>query len=156
MAIVAGAAVDVGASPERTFAVLSDASRFHEWQGGMQPARVDPGPIGPGSRLTARRTWAGMAVTFTSEVTRWEPPRRLSFRSVRTPLRVTGDYRVAPTAGGCRVEATLEIGVPRIGPIRLGSQAEPVIARQLQTDLETLADLVVAGTEPTGQEGPGT
>lgn len=156
MAIVAGAAVDVAAPPARTFAVLSDPSRFHEWQAGMQPARTDPGPVGPGSRLTARRTWAGMTVSFTSEVTTWDPPRRLTFRSVRTPLRVTGDYRVTDVPGGSRVEASLEIAVPRFGPWRIGAQAEPVIARQLQQDLETLAHLVGAGPEPTGQVGRGS
>ena len=151
MAIVARAAVDIHAPPERTFAVLSDPARFHEWQAGMQPARTESGPIGTGSRLTARRGLAGMAVTFTSEVTHWEPPHRLSVRSVRTPLRVTGDYLVAPTPDGSRVEATLEVAVPRFGPVRLGEQATPFIERQLEADLATLADIVEGGPGPTGQ-----
>lgn len=156
MAIVARASVDVPASVHRTFAVLSDPSRFHEWQAGMQPAQADTGPIGPGSRLTSRRTYAGVTVAFTSEVTTWEPPHRLGFRSVRTPLRVIGDYVVTAAPVGSRVDASLEIAVPRFAPLRIGAQAEQLIAGQLQADLESLAGLVPAGSTDRPASGAAT
>ena len=147
MTIPATASVPVRATPEEVFAVLSDPARFHEWQAGMEPARTDAGPIGVGSRLRSRRRVAGMRMGFTSEIVTWEPPARMVFRSVRTPLAVEGTYLVEPSDDGSRVTAHMRIGAPSFGPFRLGDRAGEVIAHQLERDLSAFAALFDRPTE---------
>jgi uncharacterized protein YndB with AHSA1/START domain len=150
VAISAEARVEVEAAVEQTFAELSDPARFHEWQTGMEPARVDDGPVGVGSRLRSRRSLAGMRMPFTSEITVWEPPRRMVFRAVRTPLDVTGAYLVHPLPSGSLVTARMDIAAPRLGPWRLGERAAGMIGAQLGRDLECFARLVARPNEQDG------
>ena len=147
MVIRAEAQVEIDASSEAVFGLLSDPARFHQWQAGMEPGRVDDGPIGVGSRLRSRRRFAGMSMPFTSEITVWDPPHRLAFRGVRTPLDVTGEYTVRAREDGSLVTARVDIAVPRFGPFQLGQQAGQRIGAQLGRDLEAFARLVARPNE---------
>ena len=159
MAITARANVHVAAPATATFAVLADPDRFHLWQHGMEPVEARRGPVRPGSRLRSRRRLAGMTVPFSAEVTEWDPPRRLSFRSAGTPLRLTGDYEIAAHGDTSVVTATLELRPGRgvgaalrgLGGRRFGERATEMMTAQLQQDLETLARLVHG---PNEQDGP--
>ena len=159
MAITARASITVAAPAATTFAVLADPDRFHLWQRGMEPAEARGGPIGPGSRLHSRRRLAGMTVPFTAEITVWDPPRRLSFRSVGGPLRLTGDYDVSAREDTSVVTATLALQPRRgvgaallgLGARRFGSRATELVTAQLQQDLETLARLVHGPNEQDGE-----
>ena len=151
MEIRARAAVRVDAAPERAFAVLTDPARFHEWQAGMTPARTDPGPVGPGSRLHGHRRLAGMSVPFTTEVVSWEPPRHMAFRSVRTPLQVRGEYTVVPSGTGSRITVALGVHVPRWSPLRITARIGPAVTAQLQQDLAALGGLLDRPTEQAGR-----
>lgn len=141
MAITATATVQIADSVEQVFAALTDPTRFHEWQSGMTSSDTDNEPTRVGSRMHGRRTIAGMTVPFTSEITRWEPPHLMAFKSVRTPLRVTGEYRVDSSAGGSLVTATMSIAHSRFSPLQLGGRAENMIAAQLTQDLDAFAQL---------------
>ena len=155
MEIEARASAHVDASVERTFGVLTDPARFSEWQGGMEPARLEDAaePVGVGSRLSSGRTMAGMRIGFTSEVTEWDPPRRMAFAGVRSLLPVRGAFDVDPDGDGAKVTATLRVGVPRLAPVRLGDRAGQVIAEQLEEDLRRLAALV-ASEARRDRDGP--
>ena len=150
MALQAQAETEVPADVESTFALLSDPARFAEWQEGMEPAAVT-GPVGVGSRLRARRNLGGVRVPFTTEITVWEPPHRMVFRSVRTPLKVTGTYTVEPVGDRARVRVHMVIDVPRFGPFSLDDRAEPFIRGQLEADLGRLRALLA---RPNEQEPP--
>jgi uncharacterized protein YndB with AHSA1/START domain len=158
MALQAEAEVDVATDVPTTFAVLSDPGRFHEWQDGMEAGHT-AGPVGVGSRFRSHRSVAGMRMPFTTEIVTWDPPHRMVFRSVRTPLRVRGTYTVAPleAAGSnrARVRVSMSVEVPTFGPFRLGDRAEPYIRAELESDLSRLRTLLSRPEEQAGYASDG-
>ncbi len=136
-------AVVVAREPAEVFAVLTDPGMVERWQQGVTGTRVE-GPAGVGSRMSGTREFAGMRVAWTTEVTAWDPPRRLAFRSVGTPVRLTGDQVLTAVPGGTRVTASMEFAVPAFGLLRLSDRVGERVAAELRRDLAALKALVEA------------
>lgn len=137
--------VVIAASPAEVFAVATDAEAMAAWQRGVGEARrVGDGATGVGSRLRGTREYAGVRIGWTSEVTAWEPPRRMAFRSVGGPLRLHGEQTFAPSPGGTLLTYAIDVAVPRIGVVRLGDRVVARIAEEVRRDLAALKALVEA------------
>jgi hypothetical protein len=71
------ASVDVDASVERTWAVVTDWARQGAWIPFTTVAIVDPDiPDGPGKQLIARTGFGRAAIVDPMEVNVWQPPHR--------------------------------------------------------------------------------
>lgn len=125
------------------FAVLADPSAAARWQGGVDAVRVvGEGPPGLGSRMSGTREYAGVRLGFTTEVTGWDPPHRLAFRSVGAPVQAEGGYVLEAEAGGTRVTATLDLRVGLLSLLRLDDRVTERVAAELRRDLAALAALL--------------
>lgn len=131
------------------FAVLADPGAAVRWQHGVEGVRmVTDGPPGLGSRMTGTREYAGLRLGFTSEITGWDPPRRLAFRSVGAPVQIEGAQSLDAVPDGTRVTATLELRVGRLSLLRLTDLVTERVAAELRRDLAALKALL-EGTATT-------
>jgi uncharacterized membrane protein len=140
----------VGRPVAAVFAVATDPAAMPRWQHGVVEARRDgDGPPGVGSRMTGSREYAGVRMGWTTEITAWDPPRRMAFRSVGGPLRAAGEQTFAPAPGGTAVTLALDLAVPRIGLLRLGDRVVERVAEELRRDLAALKQLCEGPKAPS-------
>jgi uncharacterized protein YndB with AHSA1/START domain len=127
-------------SPEDVFELLTDIGRLPEWQTSAIEAHSD-GPLEQGSRVTEKRRLLGREVDSELEVVAYEPPTRLTLRSLGGPIKFTVDHELAAKDGGTQLTFVAE-AQPR-GALRL---AAPVLARtaeqQFRQDFDRLKELL--------------
>ncbi len=127
-------------SPEDVFELLTDIGRLPEWQTSAIEAHSD-GPLEQGSRVTEKRRLLGREVDSELEVIAYEPPRRLTLRSLGGPVNFTVDHELAANDGG--TELTFVAEAQPHGALRL---AGPVLARtaeqQFRQDFDRLKELL--------------
>jgi uncharacterized protein YndB with AHSA1/START domain len=132
--------VEIARPPEDVFELLSDIDRLPEWQTSAVEAHTD-GPLAAGSRVTEKRRLLGRELDTELEIVAYEPPRRLTLRSLGGPVNFTVDHVLAAEAGGTQLRFVAE-AQPR-GALRL---AEPVLARtaeqQFRQDFDRLKGLL--------------
>ncbi len=93
---------------------IVDFARTPEWQPDLVEARLE-GPNAVGARAREVRRFGAQQIEIESEMTLWEPPRHFRTEGVALPVRSTVDYRVEPTAAGCRVRVRLQLtGLPPV------------------------------------------
>lgn len=101
--------VDVNASPETVWSLISDLERMGEWSPectGVKWAGSAPGPTGPpvgavfkGKNAIGIRRWSTKGTIVAAD-----PNRRLAWDSVALGLPIARwTYAIEPSAGGCRV-----------------------------------------------------
>lgn len=129
-------------SPEDVFELLSDVERLPEWQSSALEAHTE-GPLTEGSRVTERRRLLGREVDSELEVVAYEPPKRLTLRSLGGPVNFTVDHELAARGGGTQLTFVAEAEPGAF--LRL---AEPVLARaaeqQFRQDFDRLKELLEA------------
>ena len=135
--------VEVERPPHEVFALLTDLERLPEWQTSAVESRAN-GPLAEGVRIEERRRMLGREVEAELEVTAFEPPHRLTLKTLRGPVRFTVDHRLV--ANG---ESTLVHVVAEGKPGRFMKLAEPVLARtaehELRRDFERMKELAESG-----------
>jgi uncharacterized protein YndB with AHSA1/START domain len=100
------AAIDIGAPPERVWAVMSDVERWHEWTPSVRGiTRLDRGPLEIGSRAIIRQPKYPPALW---KVTTIDPGRSFTWISAAPGLRVIGHHAVEPSAGGSRATVSVD------------------------------------------------
>jgi uncharacterized protein YndB with AHSA1/START domain len=139
--------VVVDASPEETWAVVSDIPLQPEWMHEMKEVRLAaPGPVRVGTRGEATVRIAGISVTDPVEITAFEPPVRFAIRHEGL-VAGHGEITLEPGAGGAitivRWEETL---VPPLFPALGGLALAPVLRSVFQADLRRLKQLVETGS----------
>lgn len=128
---------------DEVFSVLADPAAAVRWQHGVDGVRmVTEGPPGLGSRMAGTREYAGLRLGFTTEITGWDPPRRITFRAVGAPVQVDGGYVLDEEADGTRVTATLDLQVGLLSVLRLTDRVAERVAAELRRDLAALKTLV--------------
>lgn len=143
------AEVEIDATPDRVWAVVSDVTRMPEWSpelrrlyavGGRTP-RVGMILIG-----INRRGW--VAWPTTSKVTRLEPTRAVAWRTRESGA--TWTYELAETERGTRLTSrrdlpAFKIGTTLLGPVIGGAEGHDVeLAAGLRATLERIKDTVEA------------
>lgn len=98
--------VDITATPERVWAVMSDVERWPEWTRSVSRVRLYTGaPIEVGSRAIVKQPRFPAAQWLVTDV---ELHRGFVWVSIGPGLTVTGRHEIVPTAAGCRVTLSLE------------------------------------------------
>lgn len=90
--------IDIAASPDAVWAVMSDAERWHEWTASVTSIRLlDGGPLRIGSRALIRQPRFPPAVW---KVTALEPGRSFTWKTGAPGMWAYGIHSVAPAPGG--------------------------------------------------------
>jgi uncharacterized protein YndB with AHSA1/START domain len=135
--------VEIARAPEEVFELLSDIERLPEWQASAVEAHTE-GPLAEGSRVTEKRRRLGREVDTELEVVAYEPPRRLTLRSLGGPVNFTVDHELVAQGGGTQLRFLAEAQPG--GLLRL---TEPVLARtaeqEFHRDFDRLKELLESG-----------
>ena len=135
----------IDAPIERVWAVLADLDGQPRWMHDMKDVRVEPGPVGVGTRGIATVRIFGMSTRDPVRVTAFDPPRRFSIEHLGT-FTGHGDLTLEPGADGTttivRWDETLI--APALSYV-WATLAEPVMTGIFQADLRRLRDLVESG-----------
>ena len=112
--------IEVEATPEQVWAVLSDVTRAGDFGHESQPGEWLDGATAAvaGARFRGRNRRGFTRWSRTCEVLAADAPRTISWRTI--PSRVYNDstvwtYELEPTDGGCRITQRFE--VVKIGPV---------------------------------------
>lgn len=130
---------DVRAPVDLVFGVISAAERLPEWNVAVEAARrLEPGPVGPGSRALFRGTVLGQTLEAETVVLECTPPRRFVTRAVRGP-RLDTLFELESAAFGTHLRVDVRGDVPggRLG----GLVAERLLRAQLSASLNKLGRL---------------
>jgi carbon monoxide dehydrogenase subunit G len=122
--------IDVARPAEDVFAHLVDLDRLPEWQESAVESRADE-PLAEGVRIFECRRALGREVHSELEVTEFEPPRRLTLKTLKGPVKFTVDHRLAEADGGTQLTVVAEGKAG--GLMRLG---EPLLARTVETEMQ--------------------
>ena len=88
------------------FANVENEARFNPWA--IEVCKISSGPVGPGSRFRGRYKRFG---TVEQELTEYEPPRHLVWRS-NTMGAATMTFDLEPNGSGTRVTVTGQANPP--------------------------------------------
>jgi hypothetical protein len=146
-------AIDVAASPDEAFALISDIERHGEWSPQeFKATRIDSGPIGVGSRyFTAGRKGSrkGQLRTTDVEVTACEPATRFGFAATETAGTYRTTFVISPAESGSHIERIVEPpstgAVPFIRHVLLA----PAVRRYNQQNMDALKNRLDSGTAVT-------
>jgi|SRR5689334_14190231 len=98
--------IDINASPERVWPIMSDVERWHEWTASITSIKkTDAGPLRVGSTATVRQPKLPPAKW---RVTQLEPNKGFTWISTGPGVLVTGRHMIEPTAAGSRVTLAVE------------------------------------------------
>jgi hypothetical protein len=134
---------------EEVFDFLADIRNEVAWNPrvlGIEKATT--GPIGPGTTFEGR--YRGLEVLRT-ELTEYQRPRRLSFRSDGPRMRIAGTYVLAPAVGGTEIALEAELA-PRGVFALIAPLMGPVIRRQNAAAAVRLRRALEAGDQPTVEQ----
>jgi uncharacterized protein YndB with AHSA1/START domain len=137
--------IEINRPAEDVFAYMTDLARHREWQGDILETTVlTEGPTRVGSRARDRRRVPGTTRDLTYEITEFEPPRRVRFQGIDSPVRVQGEARVEPLdEGRSRVTLSLDFKGRGVGLLlapmvrRQAARAVPVDYSRLKEQLES-------------------
>ena len=91
----------IPASPDAVAGVMFNAARDPEWIGGAKSVEaLTPGPIGLGSRVRRDGGFLGRKFSWVTEVTGFEPGRRVEMAFLEGPMQGGVTYEVRPADGG--------------------------------------------------------
>jgi uncharacterized membrane protein len=133
--------IEIARSPEDVFAYLDDLARHGEWQSQIREVKVETdGPTRVGSRAREKRQVPGGVREMTYEITKHDPPRRVSFRGIDGPVRVVGAVTVSPVdGGGSRVSLEIDLVGHRLGKL-LVPIARSQLRKQVPLDQQRLKE----------------
>ena len=132
---------------EKVFNYVSNPMTLSEWQGPPTQIRdlqqTTPGQLREGDRFTTVLQFLGRRYETPTEVSAYEPNRRLSYRGTGGPVPTQMTFIVEEVPGGTRFTHSQEIEPG--GFFGLAESLFEIEARrQLRHDLQTLKDLLQA------------
>ena len=130
---------------DKVFNYVSNPANLPEWQGPPTEIRdlqqTTPGQLREGDRFTTVLQFLGRRYETPTEVSAYEPNRRLSYRGTGGPVPTQITFILEEVPGGTRFTHTQEVE-----PGGFFGLAESIFEieakRQLRNDLQTLKDLM--------------
>ncbi len=140
------ARIDIEASPEIVFDLISDIERMPEWMDGLIESGYISGfdPCNAvGTKFRQRASEMGREIDYEGEISIYSPPERFGVKVVSKDFTLEIDIEVIPHGGGTRLEYTAEMTKASL-KIRLlapafSSTARKVLEKQLN-NLKVLAE----------------
>jgi uncharacterized protein YndB with AHSA1/START domain len=132
---------------EKVFNYVSNPVNLPEWQGPPTEIRdlqqTTPGQLREGDRFTTVLQFLGRRYETPTEVSAYEPHRRLSYRGTEGPVPTQITFIFEEVPGGTRFTHSQEAEPGSFFGLA-ESLFEIEAKRQLRNDLETLKDLLEA------------
>lgn len=130
--------------PQAVWDFMEDPSTETLWQTNtVEYEQLDDGPVEEGTKNRGVTKVAGKRVEWTAVITEHDPPARLAFRSVDSPIEFEGWYTVEAVGDATRV--TYHIESPTYGGF-FGKLAEPLVnklySRDVKGNLENLKEIL--------------
>ena len=122
--------------------------------GHPKPREVLARAEGVGTRTRMELSLLGRTATYDWEVTEYEPPRLLAYRTTSGPLPATVRFRLVPVDGGTRLAHAVETEPRGVYYRALASLMPGAIGRILEGMLGNLKDRL-AGKPATASREPG-
>jgi uncharacterized protein YndB with AHSA1/START domain len=131
------ASVVINRPIDEVFAYVMDVGNWTEWAGLPEAERTSEGPVGVGTTFQGVSQFLGQRGEWTSEVTEYEPNRKMEQKITWGPMSIQQSVTCEPVEGGTRF--TMVSKGETGGIFKL---AEPVVNRMMQRQLESnLANL---------------
>lgn len=131
-------------SAAEVFAFVTDVSKDVLWTSGLLDARlVTDGPYATGARVARTSKFLGRRMVYTLEITEVVPDARVEMITTAGPFPMQISYRLEPEGGGTRLFIRAA-GDPGGFYALAGPLLASAVRRQIQLDLDTLADLLAA------------
>lgn len=126
--------VEINRSPQDVFDYVTEPANDANWQGPVESSRwTSDGPPGVGSTQEQVIRFLGRKIEATSEVTIWDPPNAMGFKSTGGPMQFQGSFGFQSTGqGGTELTANFEVEVG--GFFKM---AEGLVGKQLEKQMET-------------------
>jgi uncharacterized protein YndB with AHSA1/START domain len=129
---------------EEVFSYTTNPDTLTQWNTAAIDVTVAPGtPAGVGAIYHLKAQFLGRRLDSSSEVTEYEPPRKIVYKTRSGPIPMHVRYTFEPASGGTQVTEVID-GEPG-GFFRL---ADPVlkrlVERQVESSLKNLKDLLEA------------
>ena len=129
---------------EEVFAFVTDIEKFSQWSAELVEARkTSEGPVGVGTTFSGVVQLLGRRMHNTHEVTEYEPNRKLSFRTITSPVPMEAEVRFESIDNHTTVTTVAEVQPG--GFFRLAAPIfRRMVNRQYETNLANLKDLLEA------------
>ena len=129
---------------EEVYRYMSNPENNSQWQSHCLGSVItSEGPIGVGTTFTDVIKFLGRRIESIWEITEYDPNRKLSSKSIKSPIPATGGYTYESVEGGTKVTV-----VGEVEPGGFFKLAKPIIAREgkreWETSLGNLKDLLEA------------
>ena len=127
---------------EEVFAYATDPSRFSEWQKGVVSGHMESaGAPKVGDRCHTTRRIGFSNRPDTSELVRFDPPRRWGVRGLAGPIRAMVDVTVEPLSeASARLTIALEFEGHGIGRLLVPLVVERQATREMPANLAALKE----------------
>jgi uncharacterized protein YndB with AHSA1/START domain len=127
---------------EDVFAVITDGSRAHTWQGGLEAVEGVTDVVG--SQFTEVRKFLGREMRSVLEVTAFEPGSKWAAKVVKGPVPYEVTVRLDPQDGGTRLTTSVE-GEPT-GFFKMAEgMFQNQLGKSIEQDTERLKRLMEGG-----------
>jgi uncharacterized protein YndB with AHSA1/START domain len=138
------ASIWIARPAEDVFNYVADPENVALWAGPVLEAKkTSPGPTGVGTTSTRKSQLLGRTMESNYEITAFEPGQLYGDKTTSGPVNIEARIKFDEDNGG--TDVTIEGDIEAGGFFKL---AEPVMARvvgrQLETDAQTLKDLLEA------------
>jgi uncharacterized protein YndB with AHSA1/START domain len=131
---------DLPVPPKEAFALLSDPARDPEWQTACVETRLLNGPARPGGRYEITFQLIGKRMTFTVEITEFEPGHRSRFHVLEGPFHYVGTYDYTDHGDGTTgVHWTFDVDPGDFFGIMPQSLVKKLLVSQVKKDSGKLA-----------------
>jgi uncharacterized protein YndB with AHSA1/START domain len=141
--IEVAAEIEIAATPDRVWAVMTDPAHEGEWMRAVRRAEFVAGGAGyaSGARMRREGRFLGRSLAWESEIVECEPGRRIAFRHVGGSVQGESHWEITPVGGGSRVRLASAGPLPR-GLAFLAPLAAAGARAALRGDLRRLKRLV--------------
>jgi ribosome-associated toxin RatA of RatAB toxin-antitoxin module len=131
---------DLPVPPKEAFALLSDPEQDPVWQSACTEARLLNGAPRPGGQYEITFQLIGKRMTFTCEITEFEPGRRSKFHVLEGPFRYVGTYDYSEREDGTtHVHWVFDVDPGEFFGIMPNSLLRKVLVSQVKKDSGRLA-----------------
>ncbi len=140
--------VTINRPVEEVFAYLAAIENNSQWQSStLEAKKTSEGPVGVGTTGTVDAKFLGRRLEAGTEITEYEPNRKISFKMTSGPVPFTGSNIFEPISEG-ETKLTMTFDMDVGGFFKL---AEPLVGRASkrasEADAATLKDILEAQAE---------